>query len=47
MDEDKIIQAILQLSDGIEAIQKEMMTKTDGQAIQDILESHTTILKNV
>lgn len=47
MDEDKIINAILHLSDGIEDIQKEMLTKTEGRSIQDVLESHTTILKNI
>jgi len=47
MDEDKIINAILHLSDGIEDIQKEMLTKTEGRAIQDVLESHTIRLSQI
>ena len=47
MNEDKIIMAVLDLGERIKQIQEEMMTKADGRRIQDVLEGHTTIMKNI
>ena len=47
MNEEKIINAVLDLSDQIKAMQEEIFTKKEGREVMDVLGHHTTIMKNI